>query len=179
MERLPNLISCFRIVLSVTLLLLIDKPTLFAISYFLCGISDVLDGYLARRLSVETTLGIKLDSVGDFTFYAVWLFMLLTFVNNGDGGLIVTCVIIITIIRVANLMITKAKFKQWSVMHTIGNKLTGFALFLMLPICVLTDGVQSWNIIIVSLVAALSSLEESVILLNNKTYDANKRSFFF
>lgn len=175
-ERLPNLLSCSRIALSVALLFLKDRPAPFAVVYSLCGISDIADGYLARVLNAETTLGIKLDSLGDFIFYAVWLFILFTFVIDGNGGLIIACVITVAMIRAANLAITKAKFKQWGILHTIGNKVTGFVLFLMLPVCVFAGGVLPWSIIAVSSIAALSALEETVILLKSKSYDANRRS---
>ena len=176
LKLLPNLLSCSRIALSVMLLFLIDKPVPFAIMYFLCGISDLIDGYLARLLNAETTLGIKLDSLGDFIFYAVWLFILLTFVKNADSGQIIICVTIVAIIRIANLVITKVKFRRWNVMHTVGNKLTGLALFLMLPICVYTNNIPFWSMIVFGAIAALSALEESAILLKSKSYDANRRS---
>lgn len=179
MKRFPNILSCSRIALSVILLFLIDMPVLFAIVYFLCGISDIMDGYLARSLSAETTLGIKLDSLGDFTFYAVWLFVLLTYVNNGNSGLIIVCVVIIAILRATNLMITRVKFKQWNVMHTIGNKLTGLVLFFLLPICGIANNIPFWSIIIVGIIAFLSALEESVMLIKVKSYDANRRSALY
>ena len=176
MKRLPNLISCSRIALSVVLLFLINKPVLFTIVYFLCGISDIMDGYLARSLNAKTTLGIKLDSLGDFIFYIVWLFVLLTYVDNGNSGLIIVCVVIVAIIRATNLTITRIKFMQWNVIHTIGNKLTGLVLFILLPICSITNNIPFWSIIIVGIIAFLSALEESVILIKAKSYDANKRS---
>ena len=127
-------------------------------------------------MNAETTLGIKLDSLGDFIFYAVWLFILLTFVKNADSGRIIIYVTIVAIIRIANLVVTKIKFRQWNVMHTIGNKLTGLALFLMLPICIYAKNIPFWSMIVFSAIAALSALEESIILLRAKSYDANRRS---
>lgn len=175
-ERVPNLLSCFRIALSIALLFLRDKPILLAVVYSICGISDVADGYLARLLNAETTLGMKLDSLGDFIFHAVWLIILFNLALNENGALIFFCVITIAIIRAINLVITKIKFKQWGIMHTIGNKLTGCVLFLMLPVCVFTGGILPWSIIAVGTIAVLSALEENVILLKSKNYDANRRS---
>ena len=175
-KRLPDLISCLRIALSIALLFLTDKPILFATVYFLCGISDVLDGYLARRLSAETTFGSKLESAGDFVFYLVCLRVLLTFADRGEGGIILACITIIVAMRAINLVITKMRFNQWCIMHTIGNKLTGFALFLMLPVWVLANGIIFWSSIAVGVMAGLSALEEAVILLKSETYDTNRRS---
>ena len=36
--------------------------------YALCGISDMVDGWLARRLHAETKAGAILDSVADLSF---------------------------------------------------------------------------------------------------------------
>jgi CDP-diacylglycerol--glycerol-3-phosphate 3-phosphatidyltransferase len=173
---LPNLISCFRIVLSLALLLLVDKPVLFVIVYLLCGFSDIADGYLARRLGAETAFGAKLDSLGDFTFYAVCLFLLITSANIVNHNLIIVSVIVIATIRAVNLIITKVKFNEWSVMHTTGNKFTGFVLFTMLPIYIFVSNIPRGIIIAVCAVAALSATEESFILLKSKKYNANRRN---
>jgi CDP-diacylglycerol--glycerol-3-phosphate 3-phosphatidyltransferase len=177
-KRLPNVLSCSRIALSGILLFLIDKPVLFVIVYFLCGISDIMDGYLARVWGAETALGTKLDSLGDFIFYVVWLYVLFTF-GKADHSQIIICVTVVATIRIANLIITRVKFRQWNVMHTIGNRLAGLALFLMLPICMYTGNIVFWSVIVTGAIATLSALEESVILLKAKSYDANRRSAFF
>ncbi len=54
--------------------------------------------------------------------------------------LIVTCMVVVAVIRVVNFIITKVKFKQWSMMHTVGNKIAGLALFIALPFYILTGG---------------------------------------
>jgi CDP-diacylglycerol--glycerol-3-phosphate 3-phosphatidyltransferase len=178
MKRLPNVLACSRIALSGMLPFLLDKPVLFVIVYFLCGIIDIMDVYLARVWGAETALGTKLDSLGDFIFYAVWLYVLFTF-GKADNSQIIICVTIVAIIRIANLVITRVKFRQWNVMHTIGNKLTGLVLFLMLPVCMYASNIAFWSVIVTGAIAALSALEESIILIKTKCYDANRRSAFF
>lgn len=114
--------------------------------------------------------------MGDFIFYTACLRVLLMFANRGEGDGILACVTIIGLMRAINLAITKAKFKHWGIMHTMGNKLTGLALFLLLPVWILADGTVRWSIIAVGAIAGLSALEETVILLRSKTYDANRRN---
>lgn len=179
MKRLPNIISCSRIALSVLLMFLTDEPVLFIIVYFMCGISDVADGYLARLLDAQTALGAKLDSIGDFIFFAVGLYVIMTFVNVEDAGLITFIVVFVAVARTVNIVITKVKFKQWGIMHTIGNKLTGAALFLLLPICSLANAVPIWSVVVLGLTAILSSLEESAILLKSESYDVDRKSILF
>lgn len=176
MKQLPNMISCIRIVLSIMLLFLINIPSIFVIIYFLCGISDVVDGYLARLLDAETMVGAKLDSLGDFTFFMVWLFILITFLHGENNIPIIICSIIVAVIRIINLIITKVKFKQWNIIHTIGNKLTGLIMFFMLPIYSFAKNIPFWSVIVIGVIAIISSLEESLILLKSKSYDANRKS---
>jgi CDP-diacylglycerol--glycerol-3-phosphate 3-phosphatidyltransferase len=108
----------------------------------------------------------------------VWLYVLFTF-GKADHSQIIICVTVVATIRIANLVITRVKFRQWNVMHTIGNKMTGLVLFLMLPICMYASNIAFWSVIVTVAIAVLSALEESVILLKAKSYDANRQSAFF
>ena len=71
MKYIPLILSITRIILAlpIVLLLIAEKPiaalTLFAIA----GITDALDGYLARKLNAETALGQILDPIGDRVLY--------------------------------------------------------------------------------------------------------------
>ena len=68
-RQIPNFLSLFRLLVSIALLFHFRYPALFVTEYFLCGISDVIDGYLARRCKWETRLGRQLDSLSDAVFY--------------------------------------------------------------------------------------------------------------
>lgn len=49
MKQIPNIITIFRMIGSVALLLPKQFSTGFLLLYLLCGLSDVLDGYIARK----------------------------------------------------------------------------------------------------------------------------------
>jgi len=52
MKRIPNLLSASRIVLCLPLLL-VDAMTLpFWVLYLIAGLTDILDGFLARRWGI-------------------------------------------------------------------------------------------------------------------------------
>ena len=70
MKRLPNDISAFRIAGSIGLLFCDVSGLPFWVLYALCGISDMVDGWLARKLHAETKAGAILDSVSDIVFVA-------------------------------------------------------------------------------------------------------------
>jgi CDP-diacylglycerol--glycerol-3-phosphate 3-phosphatidyltransferase len=81
-RHLPNLLSGLRIALVPVLLWLAwsGHPTVFLVLFAFSLSTDLLDGYLARRMRTGSELGAKLDSWGDLATYAVfplcawWLF---------------------------------------------------------------------------------------------------------
>ena len=67
LQHLPNLITLSRIALvPVLILLLKDHRYGMALAVFaVAGVSDALDGYLAKRLGVQSQFGAVLDPVAD------------------------------------------------------------------------------------------------------------------
>lgn len=65
MKHLPNIISTIRIPLSISLILFIHHSLIFITIYLFCGVSDILDGYIARKTKSQSILGAKLDSIAD------------------------------------------------------------------------------------------------------------------
>ena len=68
MKRIPDLLSMSRIVLCLPLLMVDAMTVPFWVLYVIAGLTDILDGFLARRWGVESKLGARLDSLADFVF---------------------------------------------------------------------------------------------------------------
>ena len=68
MPQLPNIITLLRIAGSFGLLLCDVTGVAFWLIYGLCGISDIADGWLARKLKCVTKTGALLDSMADARF---------------------------------------------------------------------------------------------------------------
>ena len=68
MRHLPNILSSLRMVGAVALLLCDVVGTTFWALYTLCGLSDIADGWLARKLKCVTTTRALLDSLADICF---------------------------------------------------------------------------------------------------------------
>ena len=77
MKHLPNIITLFRIAGALGLLLCDRAGVVFWIIYGLCGFSDIVDGWLARKLKCVTKTGALLDSVADICFVACCAWKLL------------------------------------------------------------------------------------------------------
>jgi len=64
---IPNLISIMRLILAPIILVLLiqNKYSLAVILFIVAGISDLIDGYIARHWKQQTTLGAYLDPAAD------------------------------------------------------------------------------------------------------------------
>ena len=67
MKNLANYISVSRIIMSIMLLITKTFSTTFYIIYIYCGISDMLDGFIARKTKNESKIGAGLDSIATFS----------------------------------------------------------------------------------------------------------------
>ncbi|MBA5249854.1 MAG: CDP-alcohol phosphatidyltransferase family protein [Gammaproteobacteria bacterium] len=66
-SSLPNTLSILRIILTVPVVLLLLNHEFFwaMMLFFIAGITDALDGWIAKRFSCQTRLGSILDPVAD------------------------------------------------------------------------------------------------------------------
>lgn len=127
MKRVPNIISLVRIFLSLILFFLNPFSTLFYMIYFICGISDIIDGYIARKTNTASRLGAILDSIADIVFMGAVLVIILPKIII--PMLILIWVVIIAFVRIISLLIAYFKFHAFAILHTYSNKVTGFLLF--------------------------------------------------
>ena len=131
MKHWPNVISLLRIAGSISLLFCDVKGWPFWTLYVLCGLSDIADGWLARKLHAESKTGAVLDSVADLLFVAFSAARLLQVVEIPVwlwtwGGVIV-------FIKMVNQVSALVVCKRFCFPHTWANKLTGLLLFLVAP----------------------------------------------
>ncbi len=175
MKNIPNIISASRIVLSVLLLFLPVPSVWFYVIYAMCGVTDVLDGYLARKLRCVTRSGSVLDSVADAVLFVC---LLLRFLMLIDWKLwVVICVAAIALLRVISVAIGLIRFKKFMSIHTFANKIAGTVVFIS-P--VLYGIFKSDVTVIIAVVAAvLSSVEEIALLLRADEPDIDKKGLFF
>ncbi len=71
MKNVANYISISRIIMSIILFVTETFSIAFYIVYIYCGISDMLDGFIARKSENESRIGARLDSAADIIFVIV------------------------------------------------------------------------------------------------------------
>ena len=156
---MANLITGTRIVLA---LILIFCPTFsesFYIVYILGGVSDVLDGIVARRLGQTTKFGAQFDTVSDFIFVAVVIIKVVQPLQILSWLLV--WIISIAVIKCINYITALKAYKSIVPEHTIMNKICGVILFII-PFCI---GRFSWHlvtilIILTCLIATIAAIQE-------------------
>ena len=145
---IPNIITALRFLGAACLLLCNPAGAAFWVIYSLCGISDMLDGYLARRLHAESKTGAVLDSVADICFVACCAIRLLPIVQIPTWLWIWAGVIVI--IKIINQVSALIVCKRFCFPHTTTNKLTGLLLFIAVP-------AVFWSIVPITIVAGVAT----------------------
>lgn len=173
-KRIPNVLTIARILLSIGLIFLDYRRMLFLPLYLLCGLTDSLDGFLARRWKCETSFGARLDSFADFTMTVLIVILLLK--QKQITTFMLMAILVIFIIRLANAVIAKIRFNKPASVHTYLNKLTGLLLFF----CPVTYAFIGTKLLwITGIFAGISAIEETTILLTSKELDLDRKGFFF
>ena len=156
MKNIANYISISRIIMAIVLLLPKTFSKTFYIIYIYCGLSDILDGFLARKYKITSKFGAKIDSVADMLFVGVSLLKILPVIEISIG--IYIWIIIIVLIKVFNIILGDIYYKQLTLLHTIGNKITGLVLF-VIPLMMNFIHIKILEILICS-VATFSAIQE-------------------
>ena len=74
---MANIVTCCRILFSVLILFSPVFSAWFYSLYLLCGITDMVDGTIARKTNTANEFGARLDSAADFVFVVAALIKLL------------------------------------------------------------------------------------------------------
>ena len=160
----PNLVSSLRILIAPVLLLLaiLGLETWFLAALIFSGLTDVLDGYLARRLNMVTSLGARLDSWGDFTIYstmAACAWILWPEITQRE--LIFYSIILFSLLLPT--LIGLIKFGKFSGYHTWSVKVAVFTTFV--GYIALYAEIADWPFQLASLFSLIAGFEEILITL--------------
>lgn len=172
-RNLPNCITGLRIILALCMLPVPALSVAFYVLHTLCAVSDVADGFLARRCHLESELGARLDSVADLLFWGIVTVKVLCVIWPQYTALEYTLFAAAVVLRLAAYGIALRKFRCFPSLHTWLNKLTGFALFVVIYLLNWFPA-QVCNVVFVIAIAA--ALEEMAIHLNARELKADTHS---
>ena len=171
---LADSMTALRILASGCLLVLPMGSLWFLAVYTLAGLTDALDGWVARKTGTSSEFGARLDSIADLLFYGILLFRLFPVLWRLLPRKIWYAVGAVLLIRLKAYAIAAVKYHRFASLHTYLNKATGAAVFLIPFFLPFSCGVVfCW---IVCAVAFTASAEELILHLTHPVYDANVKT---
>lgn len=124
-----NIITAFRIIFSLVLIFLPVPSVTFGVIYLLCGLSDMADGFIARKTHTESETGAKLDSTADIIFITVSAVKILPLIHL-DLWLWVW-IALIAAVKIGAVIKRFLRCREIAIPHSFLNKLTGVLLFIL------------------------------------------------
>lgn len=157
---MANALTICRIALSIALLIpAAFSPAFFAL-YVLAGVTDMFDGYVARRMGTESELGARLDSIADVVLVVVCLVKMLPAI--AVPAWLWIWVAAIVFVKVANVVSGLVVEKRLVMPHTMANKVAGFVVFLV-PFAIPLFGITA-PAIIACTVATFAAVQEGHLI---------------
>ena len=128
-KYIANIITGSRVAFSLPLLFIPLSSVWFYILYLFCGLTDMIDGAIARKTGTVSKFGARLDTVADFVFMLVCSIEILPLMHIPVW--LWVWIIILALIKIFNIVLVFIHKKKLISIHSVLNKTTGFALFLL------------------------------------------------
>ena len=159
-KNIANIITGVRILGSMLLVFVPVFSVPFYAVYLICGLSDMVDGTIARKTNGTSAFGAGLDSIADFLFAAVSLAKLLPYIPVPEWLWI--WIAVIALIKAVNIGLGFIQNKRLVSVHSVMNKVTGLLLFLF-P---LTLGLVElkYSAVVVCSIATVSAIQEGYFI---------------
>jgi CDP-diacylglycerol--glycerol-3-phosphate 3-phosphatidyltransferase len=163
-KHIANIITGSRILFSLLLLFIPLSSLWFYTFYLICGLTDMVDGAIARKTGAVSKFGARLDTVSDFVFlFVCWVKILPRVYIPIWLWVWITLIASIKILNIALVFIRK---KELISIHSVFNKITGFALFL-LPL-VLNLVPTTYSVVTICILATVAAMQEAYFIEKGK-----------
>ena len=156
-KQIANIMTISRILCSICLLQCFVFSVPFYILYLFCGITDMIDGTIARKTKSVSEVGARIDTVADIVFIAVCFVKILPLIKLPTWLWI--WIGVIATIKIGTVVLGFICSKKLISLHTIWNKVTGFLLFIFPLTFSLIEPIYS-SVIVCSF-ATLSAINEA------------------
>lgn len=156
MKHIANIITGSRIIFGIAILFVPTLSPLFYVLYVTAGLTDMIDGTVARKTNTVSAFGTKLDTIADIVFVAVCLIKLLPILDIPVWLWI--WIAAIALIKVINMISGYVTQKKWIAPHTVMNKVTG-ALCFLLPLTLSFIDLK-YSAIVVCAAATFAAIQE-------------------
>ena len=170
---MANMITSSRILCSILLLFTPVFSVTFNILYIIAGITDMIDGTIARVTNTASEFGSRLDSIADIIFVIICMIKILPVLAIPTW--LYLCIGMIAIIRVFNILLGYYLNKKYTAKHTIMNKLSGVVLF-VLPLTISIVDLEYSGSLVCGITLWAAVQEGYMIITENKSKDIKSNS---
>lgn len=168
---IPNLLSLLRLALVPVLVVAayLNEDQLFLLLLGICLLSDMLDGYFARKLQQVTEFGARLDSWADMATYAMMILGLnLIWPTIFDQQFLY--LVAATLSYVLPVVVALVRFSSFPSYHTWGAKLAAVLIAPAFYLLVLYDEQTFFRLVIIfHLLVAMEEIAITIMLKQPKT----------
>ena len=175
-KNAANMITMIRIPCAFGIIFTTPFTPLFYFFLTIGGLSDAIDGMVARKISGDSPLGATLDSISDLCFFGSTVFSVIIKEYSSIGIEAKIMFSLVLVVRLASYLIQLIKFKKLAPLHTIFNKMASIAIFILLfviPFIGITKATC-----IASFIGFLGGIEEIIIHFLSKKARANTLSLY-
>lgn len=169
--KAPNLVSSIRILIAPLLFVFsfLQMEYWFLGALIFSALTDVLDGYIARKYNMITPLGAHLDSWGDATIYGTMAICAwILWPETTQRELLYYTLILFSFLLPA--LIGLIKFGKMTGYHTWSVKIAVLATFI--GYIALYSDVARWPFVLAACLAVIAGIEEiliTIVLREEKT----------
>ena len=163
-KHIANIVTSSRAIFSLPLLFIPLSSAWFYILYLFCGLTDMIDGAIARKTGAVSKFGAKFDTASDFVFMFVCWVKILPLMHLPLW--LWLWIIIVAFAKMFNTVFVFIHKKKIISIHSVLNKITGFALFL-LPLS-LTFTQTTYSVATVCVFATGAVIQEVYFTMNGQ-----------
>ena len=153
----PNAITAVRILCSTAILFCNALSPTFFVLYVTAGVSDIADGWVARRTNTASKFGSKFDTAADAIFVIACLTKLIPAIDIPVWLIVWTGAI--ACIKIFNIVSVYAESRQFVAVHSSMNKVAGALLF-ALPLSLTIIDIK-YSAPTVCIAATFAAIDES------------------
>jgi cardiolipin synthase (CMP-forming) len=175
----PNVFTGMRLVAIPGLwaLAFMGRTRALGIGVGLAFLTDMIDGYLARRLHAETEIGSRTDSLADHLLAAstvAWLFMLRPEFFRAHAPFLAAWIAL----ALTTLLVALVRFRRFVDLHLYSAKAAVFCAYTMAVVLLVTGRHAEWHWAIAFGTACFAALESLYVMVTRREADEHTVSAF-
>lgn len=128
-KHIANIITGCRIIFSLLLVFIPLSSAWFYVFYLFCGLTDMIDGTIARKTGSVSKFGTRLDTVADFVFMFICTIKILPLIHMPVW--LWVWITILALSKIFNIALVFVQKRKLISIHSTLNKITGFTLFIL------------------------------------------------